>query len=158
MLDAFKQFFTNETARQVAWETTKAGVSYGVDTASEYMPGTRALLTAAAVVVGGVALGLGGRELHRRGHLARVTPDANTFSRERWSKRTAPHQDSSTTKLKDTTPLSGQASTSSAVQNQDEDEPARHTRSHDRKESEHVEGERSRSRSPSPTRRSTNDQ
>lgn len=141
MLDALSQFFTNETVREQAWEATKAGVSYGVDTASEYMPGTKTLLTAAAVIVGGAALIGGGREAHRRGHLHLPTREnPNPFA-----KKPAPHKAKISTTGEDTPSSSN-------------DEPARHTRSHDRNESEHSDREKSKSRSPSPSRRSTTDQ
>ena len=165
MLEAFKQFFTNETVREQAWEATKAGVSYGVDTASEYMPGTKTLLTtAAAVVVGGAVIG-GGVVAHRRGltpdrHTpGKYLPNADTFTRKRWGLEpraatvNAPKKDK-TEKEKD---LSGDSSLQHSLQpstSQGEQHVA-NTSSHEIKEEERS---RSRSRSPSPSRRGTNDQ
>jgi hypothetical protein len=140
MLDALSEFFRNETVREQAWEATKGAVSYGADAASEYIPGTKALLTAAAVVVGGAVVIGGAREAHRRGHLHLPTREnPNPFA-----KKPAPHKAKIST--------TGEADSSS------HDEPARHTRSHDRIEGEHTEREKSKSRSPSPTRRGSTDQ
>jgi hypothetical protein len=148
-LDAFKQFFTNETVRDQAWEATKSAVNYGVD---NYAPSAKALFyTAAAVVVGGVAIG-GGIAAHRRGHLARITPDANTFTKKRWvgepARNASTHTDSKHNAGSSLT--GGGESSHGASSSAQDDDVAHHTRSHDKD----GESER-RSRSPSPTRRNT---
>ncbi|MBS0288013.1 MAG: hypothetical protein JSR17_11990 [Proteobacteria bacterium] len=71
-LDALTQFFNNETARNLAWESAKNGLS----AAADYLPETKTLLLTAAVAVAGGAALVGAR---RHG-----LPDRNTFTRERW--------------------------------------------------------------------------